>query len=216
MDGLKYVIADDHKIFRQGLRIALGSDPMITFIGEAENGQKLLELLKIKVPDIILLDIHMPRMDGIDATREISKLYPDIKIIILTIREDEKLVCHLLELGAHAYLLKNAEPSDIKKAMHSVCANGYYINQMVSKNMIKDLLKKKSVANSFKEDVMLTERETMILELICKEHTSAEIGERLYLSPRTVEGIRAELQHKIGVKSAVGLAIYAMKNGILK
>jgi DNA-binding NarL/FixJ family response regulator len=216
MGGLRYVIADDHKIFRQGLRIALGSDPGLSFIGEAENGQKLLELLKVKTPDLILLDVHMPRMDGIDATREINKLYPDMKIIILTIREDEQLVYHLLELGAHAYLLKNAEPADIKKAMFAVCANGYYINQMVSKTMIKELLKKKSLSTNLRDNVTLTERETLILELICKEYTSAEIGERLYLSPRTVEGIRAEIQHKIGVKSAVGLAIYAMKNGIVK
>src|ERR1044071_197102 len=128
MSPLTYLITDDHGIFRQGLKIALGDDPALHCLGEAGNGQELLALLQDLHPDVILLDLKMPVMDGMEATREIRKRYPDVKILILTMHDDEQLVLHMLEAGANGYLVKNAEPEEIKLALHSCKETGFYFS----------------------------------------------------------------------------------------
>ncbi|WP_276135175.1 response regulator transcription factor [Polluticoccus soli] len=216
MPAIKFAIADDHKIFRQGLRFALSNDKGIDCIGEADNGRKLLELLEQQQPDVALIDLKMPEMDGIDTTKEIRRLYPDMKIIILTMFDDEHFIVHLMENGANGYLIKNAEPDEIKTAIRSAHETGYYFNDLVSNTMLKSLMQKQKASPRFKPEIKLNDRELEVLRLICAEHTAAEIGEKVFLSARTVEGIRANLLEKIGVRNTAGLVMYAVKNGIVE
>lgn len=215
MGIVKYVIADDHKIFRQGLQYALNDDPMLEFVGEAGNGLELLDLIKEQQTDIALVDLKMPEMDGNEATKRIIAEHPEVKVIILTMFDDEHFITHMMEAGANGYLTKNADPSEIKKAIHAVHETGYYFSDLVSSSMLRSLMQKNKSATPFKAEVKLNERELEVLQLICKEHTAAEIAQKIFLSPRTVEGIKANLLEKIGVRNTVGLVMYAVKHGII-
>ncbi len=214
MSLIKFVIADDHAIFRQGLRYALVDDHKLKFAGEAQNGAELLQLIEKQKPDVALIDIKMPEMDGIEATRQIHALYPEVKILMLTSHDDESFILHLLELGANGYLLKNADPEEIKKAIHYVYENDYYFNDLVNNTMLRVITNKKRALE--KNSIKLNDRETEVLKLICKEHTTAEIAEQIFLSPRTVEGIRTNLIEKVGVRNAAGLIIYAFRTGLVQ
>lgn len=216
MKPINYVIADDHQIFRQGLKLVLADDPLLNFLGEAENGRALLKLLENVSPDVVLLDLKMPEMDGFEATREIRKRFPEIKILILTMFDEEHFILHMLEAGANGYLLKNANPEEIQQAIHSVYETNHYFNELVSKAMLKNLVQKNIAVPDFKTTSSLNEKEITILQLICQELTSAEIGEKVFLSARTVEGIRAGMMEKVGVRNIAGLVMYAAKNGIVK
>lgn len=215
MSTLRYIIADDHKIFRQGLKLVLGDEPGLQFVAEAENGEELLQILKGNETDVVLLDLKMPVMDGLTATKEIRANYPNVKILILTMHDEEHMILHMLEAGANGYLLKNADPAEIKKAISAVTENNYYFNDMVSGTMLKNIMNKNMATPSFKPAIELDEREIKILQLICQECTSAEIGEKVFLSARTVEGIRSGIMEKIGVRNIAGLVMYAVKNGIV-
>ncbi len=214
MSPIKYIIADDHKIFRQGLKYALSDDPKLQLVGEAENGIEVLELVQKNQPDVILLDLKMPQMDGALATEKIHQSNPEIKIIMLTSYDDEHFILHLLELGANGYLLKNAEPFEIKKAIHAVYLHDYYFNELVSNTMLRTITRKNNAQLKLKEAIKLTDREIEVLKLICQELTNDEIASKIFLSRRTIEGIRTNLIEKTGAKNAVGLVLYAIKNGI--
>ncbi|MBN8670495.1 MAG: response regulator transcription factor [Chitinophagales bacterium] len=213
---ITYIIADDHKVFRQGLNYTLNSDAQLKCIGEAENGAQLLQLLDSIQPDVILMDMKMPEMDGMEATKAVKAKHPNVKIIMLTMYDDENFVLHMLDVGVNGYLTKNADPEEIIKAIHTVNENDYYFNDMVSKLMLKTIVKKKQIEQRTKENVQLNDKEKEILRLICLEHTNAEIAEKVFLSQRTVEGIRSTLLEKIGVRNTAGLVVYAVKNGIVE
>lgn len=215
MSIINYIIADDHKIFREGLKYAISDDPKLSLVGEAENGKVLLKLLEKIKADVVLLDIKMPEMDGIETTMCLHEKYPHIKILMLTSFDDEHFIIHLLEHGANGYLLKNAEPDEIKKAIHTVYNNDYYFNHLVSKTMLKSITKDHNGNAKLKNTVNLNERELEVLKLVCQEMTNAEIAAEIFLSPRTIEGIRKTLIEKIGVRNTAGLVLYAIKNGII-
>ena len=137
MGFIKVAIADDHKIFRKGVILSLRSYTNIKFVQEAENGQELLDGLAVSQPDVILMDLRMPRKDGIETTKSIAKLYPQIHIIALTMYEDERFVSHMMEIGANGYLLKSADPSEIKRAIMEVSSKGYYLNNFVNRILLK-------------------------------------------------------------------------------
>ena len=214
MATIKYIIADDHIVFRQGIRYTLNADTALECVGEVENGVQLLELLEKVSPDVILLDMKMPEMDGMEATKRIREKNADVKIIVLTMYDDENFVLHMLDMGVNGYLVKNADPDEIIKAIHTVHENNYYFSDLVSKIMLKGLVNKNRVQQRTKENVQLNDKEKEILRLICLEHTNAEIAAKVFLSQRTVEGIRSSLLEKIGVRNMAGLVIYALKNGI--
>jgi DNA-binding NarL/FixJ family response regulator len=216
MPVIKFAIADDHEIFRQGLKLVLAGDQALQFTVEAENGFALMQLLKKQQPDVVLLDLKMPVMDGFATASEIKKLYPAIKILILTMYDEEHFIVHMLEAGANGYLLKNANPDEIQRAIHAVYENNYYFNDLVSNAMLKNLVQKNLAAPVFKSSENLTEKEIKVLQLICQEYTSTEIGEKVFLSARTVEGIRAGIMEKVGVRNIAGLVMYAVKKGIVK
>lgn len=215
MPTIKYAIADDHKIFRQGLKLALSSDEQLALVGEAGNGKELLTLLDNHDVDVVLLDIKMPEMDGIETTKRLRAQYPSLKIVILTMYDEEHFILHLMQAGANGYLLKNAEPAEIQLALHSAIENGFYFNELVSNTMLKNVVQKAQTPTQFKDTEPLNEKERNVLRLICEQHTAAEIAEKIFLSPRTVEGIRSTLLEKVGVRNTAGLVMYAVKNGIV-
>jgi DNA-binding NarL/FixJ family response regulator len=216
MTLIKYAIADDHEIFRQGLKLVLEDDSALKFVCEAENGFALLQLIRKHLPDVVLLDLKMPAMDGFATAKEIRKEFPEMKILILTMHDEEQFIISILEAGANGYLTKNSNPDEIKRAIHSVYESNYYFNDLMSSAMLKKLVNKNMGVPNFKQAVTLTEKEIQILELICQEFTSAEIGEKVFLSARTVEGVRATMMEKIGVRNIAGLEMYAVKNGIVR
>ena len=210
---IRYIIADDHTVFRQGLRMVLNDDPQLQLLTEAKDGEQLLDRLKFHEPDVILLDLKMPGMDGIEATRLIREKYPEVKILILTMHDDEQLILHLLEAGANGYLIKNADAEEIKLALHACAESGYYFSDYVSTLMLKSL--KNKTAPKYKSGISLNDREKEVLQLICEGLTAVEIGKKIFLSHRTVEGIKASLLDKTGARNTAGLIMYPVKQGIV-
>jgi DNA-binding NarL/FixJ family response regulator len=194
--------------------MSLIDDHKLKCIGEAGNGLELLEMLQDKKAEVILLDLKMPEMDGMETLKVLKEKYPDLKIIVLTMFEEEHFILHMMESGANAYLLKNAEAQEIKMAIHSVYENEYYFNDLVNTTLLRKVVQQKK-APRFKEEIRLNDRETEVLQLICQEYTAAEIGQKVFLSTRTIEGIRSALLEKIGVRNTAGLVMYAVKNGIV-
>ncbi|HEX8019477.1 response regulator transcription factor [Mucilaginibacter sp.] len=215
MKPIKIAIADDYTIYRDGLKIGLTQDENLEVMLEAADGEDLIKGIETDMPDVIIMDLKMPVMDGMEATKVIKKKYPDMKILVVTMYDDEKFVIHLMEIGANGYLLKNAEAEEIRKAIYSVHETGYYFNNIVSNALLKKLVMKGNIKPSFKEGVELTEREQDVLKLICAEKTANEMGQQLFLSPRSVEGIRQRLIDKVGVRNTAGLVMFAVKNGII-
>jgi len=215
---IKVAIADDHKIFRSGVINTLIPYENINVVFEAEDGEHLLQHLEQQVPDVILMDLKMPNMDGIAATIKVKEKYPLVKIIILTMYEDDNFIVHLIEHGANAYLLKNAEPEEIYEAICTTHDKGFYFNENVNLALLKKVLhkNKQQIKPTLSNEIQLNEREVEVLRMICNERTTQEISEEIYLSPRTVEGIRQKLLEKINVKNSVGLVLYAFRNGIIE
>lgn len=214
MKRITIAIADDYKIFRDGLKVGLNADENLEVIFEADNGADLLTAMERHTPDVIIMDLKMPIMDGMEATKEVKKKFPDCKILVVTMYDDDKFIVHLMEIGANGYLLKNEDAKEIRKSVYSVYENGYYFNDLVNKALLKKLVSKGNLKPSFNVNVELTERELEVLKLICDEKTAAEIGKELFLSPRSVEGIRQRLIEKVGVRNTAGLVMFAVKNGI--
>ncbi|WP_119080812.1 response regulator transcription factor [Chitinophaga alhagiae] len=215
---IKVAIADDHKIFRSGVINTLTPYANINVVFEAEDGEHLLQIMQEQQPDVILMDLKMPRMDGIQATIKVKEKYPQVKVIILTMYEDDNFIVHLVENGANAYLLKNSEPEEIYEAICTTFEKGFYFNENVNLALLKKVLhkNKQQFKPTFKNEVQLTDRELEVLKLICNECTTQEISEKIFLSPRTVEGLRQKLLEKLNVKNTVGLVLYAFRNGLIE
>jgi DNA-binding NarL/FixJ family response regulator len=215
MKKIKIAIADDYKIFREGLKVSLAQDNKMDVVFEVDNGEDLLKDMETNIPDVVIMDLKMPIMDGMEATQLIRKKYNNVKILVVSMYDNDKFIIHLMEIGANGYLLKNAEPDEIRKAIYAVHENGYYFNDLVNKALLKKLVLRSNIKPSFNENIELTERELEVLKLICEEKTAAEIGKELFLSPRSVEGIRQRLIEKIGVRNTAGLVMFAAKNAIV-
>jgi Response regulator containing a CheY-like receiver domain and an HTH DNA-binding domain len=215
---IKVAIADDHKIFRSGVINTLTPYENISVVFEAEDGEHLLEIMQQQQPDVILMDLKMPKMDGIAATIKVREKYPHVKVIILTMYEDDNFIVHLVENGANAYLLKNSEPEEIYEAICTTFDKGFYFNENVNLALLKKVLhkNKQQFKPTFKNEVQLSDRELEVLKLICNEFTTQEISEQIFLSPRTVEGLRQKLLEKLNVKNTVGLVLYAFRNGLIE
>jgi DNA-binding NarL/FixJ family response regulator len=212
---IKVAIADDHKIFRKGVILSLRHYSNIKFVLEADNGEDLLNHLDEAKPDVILMDLRMPVKDGIEATKFISKHYPNIAVIVLTMHEDDRFVTHLMENGANGYLLKSTDPSEIKKAITDVVTKGYYLNNFVNRILLKRAHNKTKSIPSLNNDFPVTDKEKDVLRYICMEFTSQEIGQKMEISPRTVESIKERLMERFGVKNTAGLVFFAVKNNLV-
>jgi DNA-binding NarL/FixJ family response regulator len=208
-------IADDHKIFRKGVILSMRSYTNIKFVFEAENGQDLLDKLALEQPDVVLCDLRMPQKDGIDTTKLITKTYPNIRVIILTMYEDERFVGHLMDCGAAGYLLKSTEPAEIKKAIMDVMRTGFYLNPFVNKVLIRKNYNKQKFNPSLNSEIVLSDKEREVLKLVCMEFTATEIAQKMEISARTVEAIKDRLMERFDVKNSVGLVFFAMKNQLI-
>ncbi len=215
LEEIKIAIADDHKIFRKGVILSMRQYTNLRFIMEAENGEDLLQKIPLEEPEIILCDLKMPIKDGIDATKAITKLYPHIRVIILTMYEDDRFVGHLMDCGAAGYLLKNSEPSEVYKAINDVKRTGFYLSPFVNKILIRKNYSKQKFNPSLANEAVLSDREKEVLMLVCMEYTATEIAGKMNISARTVEAIKDRLMERFGVKNSVGLVFYAMKNRLL-
>ena len=212
---IKIGIADDHKIFRKGVILSMRQYTNLRFVLEAENGEELLTLIPDSMPEIILCDLKMPIKDGIDATKAITKMFPTIRVIILTMYEDDRFVGHLMDCGAAGYLLKNTEPAEVYKAINDVKRTGFYLSPFVNRILIKKNYSKQKFNPSLASEAVLSEREKEVLMLVAMEFTATEIASKIFISACTVEAIKDRLMERFGVKNSVGLIFYAMKNRLL-
>lgn len=211
MDIIKLIIADDHIIFRKGLRTILNELDEIKVVGEASNGNELLDQLKHQPADVVLMDIRMPVMDGIEATRKVMEKYPDVRVIALTMHEEIGYFNQMVEAGACGFLLKKTNRDELQKAINMVMeGENYFSEEFISQARTLNKLRPKSAA------IELTEREEEVLNLICKGYSNAEIGKYLGVSIRTVDGHRARLLEKTGAKNSPHLVMFAIKNGLIK
>lgn len=214
---IKVLIADDHVLYRAGVKTALSTKKDIKVIAEADNGMHLLNMLKIIQPDVILLDIQMPVMDGIGALPEIKKNWPHIKVIMLTMMDDHSMITKLMELGANSYLSKTSDSEIIYEAIKTCFEQEYYFNALTNQALLTNLKQRNNITPQkfAAQEANLNDKEMLILKLMCEEKTTKEIADLVDLSPRTVEAIRDKLKVKTGAKSTAGLIMYAVKNNIL-
>lgn len=211
---IKLALADDQVLFRRGLTMLLRDLPDVQVVFECANGEELLTGLKNNAVDVVLLDLEMPVLNGMDTMKRMREEFPQVKVIVLSMHSEEKFIVHLMELGANGYVLKTAEPDEIEDAVRSVATSGYHFSEMVSRVMLHGLVKKDKVKPTFSDVDPLTDRELDVLRLICQELTTTEVAGKLFLSPRTVEGYRNNILQKIGARNTAGIVVYAMSKGL--
>jgi len=209
----KVLIADDHAIVRTGLRALLQAEPSLELVGEATGGYEAIELLEETRPDILLLDISMPDLDGISVIKQIKPRFSDLHILILTIHEDQALLREAIQAGASGYILKRAAESELISAINIIMRGDMYVDPAMMRDLLDETV---SPPRSQDEKVeSLTPRETEVLTYIVQGYTNRQIGEELNISVRTVEGHRANLSGKLGLQSRVDLVRYAREHGLI-
>lgn len=213
---IQLVIADDHEIFRQGFLSMIKKEKHLNVIGQAKDGEELVQLVVENRPDIAFVDISMPIMGGIEATRLITEQSPLTHVIALSMFNDEHHIIDMLEAGSSGYLLKNTTREEVLKSIDSVMKGDSYFCNDTSAKLVRLITEGKKHLNRNKKEIILTEREIEIIKLMCEQLTIKEIADKLGLSPRTVETHREALQEKTDSKNSIGIVIYAIQNGIVK
>jgi DNA-binding NarL/FixJ family response regulator len=208
------IIADDHEIFRNGLKLILNADKNISLVGEATNGKELIDLTRSLAPDVVITDIKMPIMDGVEATRCIVEQFPCTRIIALTMFDEEQTILDMLEAGATGYLLKNADKREVLEAVATVNARETYYCKHTSGQLAKLIAYSRRNSEKQKKEAEFSEREKGIIRLICQEYTNKQIAEQVFLSARTIEGYRMRILEKMGAKNIVGIVIESIRLGI--
>lgn len=217
--GKKYriVLVDDHKLFREGLSFVISQIPDFQVVGQASDGKEFLAMINELEVDLVLMDISMPNLNGIDATTKAIEKYPDMKIVALSMFGDEEYYYKMIQAGARGFLLKESGKDELEAAIRAVMNGENYFSQKLLTNIILNLDKQSPSAPRIPgEKIKLTRREIEILELICTGLSNAEIADKLFLSLRTVEGHKSKLISKTGVKNAVSLVMYAIKNKLVE
>ena len=216
--GLKadVVLVDDHSLLRNGLAGLIKSFGDYNILFEADNGRDFINRLKPKsLPQVVLMDINMPEMDGYEACLWLKKNHPTIKVLALSMYDNENAVIRMFKAGAKGYILKDCDPSEFKSALDAVVSKGFYYSEMVTGKLIHTINSLDEDDTEVKNVIQLNEREIVFLKLICTELTYKEIAEKMFLSPRTVDGYRDDLFKKLNVRTRVGLVMYAIKNGVV-
>ena len=214
--AISLVIADDHEIFRDGLALMLSKQDTVKLVGQAGDGLELVRMVDETRPDMVLTDIKMPRMDGIVAAKQLLQKHPGLKIIALSMFEEEDLIVEMLEAGARGYLLKNADKKEILDAIVTVDQGNIFYCKHTTARLASLIVKSKFDQQKKSPGALFTDREREIVRLICRQHTAQEIGEMLFLSKRTVEGYRTRILEKMDVKNTAGVVIFALKHNIIR
>jgi DNA-binding NarL/FixJ family response regulator len=211
---IKLILVDDHKMFREGLKFALSQMEGIEVIGEASDGVQFLEVMKEKKPDVVLMDISMPKMDGVEATQNAMQIDPAIKIITLSMFSDTDYYQKMVAAGTKGFLVKETGIDELRRAIQLVYDGGTYFSQQLLQNIIVNI-SNPTVKGSRNKAVELTRREEEVLELICKGYSNKEIADSLFISQKTVEGHKSNLMDKTNTKSAINLMLFAIKHQLI-
>lgn len=216
MKAISIAIADDEALFRRGMKLILDSYSNLQVDLEAENGADLLKQLAVakNLPDVLLLDLKMPEMNGIETAKVLQKEYPTVKTIVLSTHFSRAFIINMIELSAVAYLPKNSQPTVVVETIEAVYENGFYYNSQVMAIIRENLISKKKPKAQFSID--LTTREKEVLQLICEQNTAPEIAEKLFISPRTVDGHRNNLLLKLDCRNVAGLVVFALQQEIVQ
>jgi DNA-binding NarL/FixJ family response regulator len=215
MDKIKIFVVDDHSIFKKGLLTQLKEFPNVEVIGEAGTGQEFLDKIETLIPDLVFMDIKMPGMTGIEATKQSVKKYPHLKIVALSMFGEEEYLQDMLDAGARGFLLKNIEKGDLEKAIKSVMEGNSFFSEELLTILASKFVNKAKSENFEQATIKLSDREIEILKLIADQKSTREIANALFISVNTVETHRKNLIKKIQVKNVVGLALYAVKHELV-
>lgn len=216
--NLKVALVDDHRLFRKGLLSLLDMiSGEIEVLFEADNGIDMQRKLAdtAQMPEIILMDISMPEMDGFESVSWLNKHHPSVKVLVVSMVENEESVIKMLKLGVKGYLSKDVEPQELNNALSAIKSQGFYYTDFITGKLVHTLQQDASIAQAQK-DMALTKKEVIFIELACSDMTYIDIANQMFLSPKTVDGYRTSLFEKLQVKSRVGLALYAVKHGYVK
>ena len=215
-ETIKIILVDDEVLFRKGISFLLSKEKNIEVIFEASDGMELIEFLKgdNPKPDIVIMDLKMPLLNGIEATKIIHRDFSYIKIIALTSYDSKSFIANMIDVGAVSYLVKNTTPQELFATINEVSTKGFYYSEYVMDIIQNDLIANKKTKCSF-DTSFITSRELEVLQLICKQKSTIEIGEKLFISPRTVEGHRNNLLLKTESKNIAGLVVYAIQNAFV-
>ncbi len=212
-DKIRVVIADDHPVYREGLTLAINSNPDLIVVGEAGDGRQLLQMVRQVQPDVVLSDIKMPDIDGVQAVAEILSINPGIRCILISQYDNDRFITDAIAAGATGYLVKKATKDEISEAIRSVAAYRPYFCRFASAKLGRLISKSIYHVVPHPSGPAFTDKEKEIISLLCEEKSSEEIGKLLFLSGRTVEGYKAKIMNKIGVNTTVGIVIYAIRHG---
>jgi DNA-binding NarL/FixJ family response regulator len=212
---VRIVIAEDHTILREGLRSLLSSDPNFEIVGEAEDGHRAIKCVEKFKPDLILMDLSMPRMTGLDAISEIKKRFKETKILVLTVHKTEEYILATLKAGADGYVLKDSTQTELMMAVKNVLGGKHYISPGISEKVIEGYLEGRRTLKTKSSWETLTQREREILKLIAEGYKSKEIADYLCISPKTVEKHRANLMEKLDLHNVQALTVFAIEKGLV-
>lgn len=210
--SIRILIVDDHKLIREGIDQYLQGDDKYQVVGDASEGIEALDFLKTNEVDLVLTDIRMPHMDGIELTEQVTKEFSDIKVVALTMMNDNNHIKKLMNAGAVGYVLKNCSESELKKAIDQVMEGETYYSPEVTETVMNALMKKK---RTIATEMPLTTREKEVLDLIVKEFSNQEIADKLFISLRTVDAHKRNLLEKTGAKNVAGLVVYAINHNLV-
>jgi DNA-binding NarL/FixJ family response regulator len=215
-DRIRLIIADDHEIFRDGLALLLSKQEQFVLVGQAANGQELVRLVAELRPHIVLTDIKMPYLDGISASKLMLRQFPDLKIIALSMFDEENLIVEMLEAGARGYLLKNADKREILEGIACVQQGNIFYCRHTSAHLASLIVRSRFDPLRKHPETLFTDRERDIIRLICRQNTAQEIGDQLFLSKRTVEGYRTRILEKMEAKNTAGVVVFALKHNLIR
>ncbi len=216
LEKIRVLLADDHTILRAGLKMMLNAQPDIETIGEASDGRQAINQAERLSPDVIIMDITMPECNGIEATRQIKRLLPDVRVLILTMHENEEYLFQTLRAGAAGYMLKEAADTDLISAIRVVSSGRFYLSPSAQSMLVSDYLQRVHTGEERDSYSALTEREREILKLVAEGLTNSQIGELLFISPKTVDTHRTHIMDKLNLHSRAELVKYAMRRGLLE
>lgn len=213
----KVIIVDDHTLFREGLKMLIELEGIGTVVAEAQNGYEFIRLLSIHSPDIVLLDIEMPQMKGLDAALKAKEIKPDLKILVITMQGHIESYMDMVNAGVMGFVLKTAEKQELQKAITSVLAGQQYFCNEILQNVVNDFIEKSNnIAFQGSNEFILTNKELEVLRYLCEGLTVTEVAEKIYRSVKTVEAHRAKLLEKTNTKNTINLILYAIKNRLVK